>query len=62
MLGLHGWMDNAGTFDRLAPLLSPSIYFVAVELPGHGLSSHLPAGVPYHFVVSLNYVDSESIS
>ena len=52
VLGLHGWMDNAGTFDKLAPLLLKSLFFVAVEMPGHGFSSHYPSGMPYHFVVS----------
>jgi len=49
ILAVHGWMDNAGTFDGLLPLLSKNYYVVAVDLPGHGLSSHLPKGVPYHF-------------
>jgi len=40
--------DNAGTFDRLLPLLDlKSMYVLCVDLPGHGLSSHLPPGVPY---------------
>ncbi|CAG7828538.1 unnamed protein product, partial [Allacma fusca] len=45
VLGLHGWTDNAGTFDRLAPLLPKSLYFVAIDLPGHGISSHHPEGL-----------------
>ncbi len=49
VLALHGWLDNAASFDRLAPLL-PEARLVAVDLPGHGLSQHRPHGVPYHFI------------
>lgn len=47
IVGLHGWMDNAGTFDRLAPLLPKHISLLTIDFPGHGLSSRLPAGMPY---------------
>jgi pimeloyl-ACP methyl ester carboxylesterase len=50
VLGLHGWLDNASTFDRLAPLLNPKIRLVSIDLPGHGLSDQRAAGVQYHFV------------
>lgn len=53
ILGLHGWQDNAGTFDRLAPLLPQHVGFLSIDLPGHGLSSRLPKGMTYH---SLDYV------
>ena len=44
---LHGWLDNANTFDRLAPLL-PELNLVALDFAGHGLSGHRPPGVHYH--------------
>ena len=49
-LGLHGWLDNANTFDKIARLLPENIRFVAMDFPGHGLSSHRWPGMPYlHF-------------
>jgi pimeloyl-ACP methyl ester carboxylesterase len=50
LLTLHGWLDNAGSFDMLAPLLSDRWYVVALDLRGHGRSSHLPDGEWYHYV------------
>uniref|UniRef100_A0A182PJ13 AB hydrolase-1 domain-containing protein n=1 Tax=Anopheles epiroticus TaxID=199890 RepID=A0A182PJ13_9DIPT len=50
---LHGWMDNAGTFDRLIPLLPRNISFLAIDIPGHGRSAHLPAGVAYNALDTL---------
>jgi pimeloyl-ACP methyl ester carboxylesterase len=49
VLCLHGWLDNAATFDRLLPLLSGH-RFVALDLPGHGRSQHKPPGASYAFV------------
>ncbi|WEN15941.1 alpha/beta fold hydrolase [Rhodanobacter sp. AS-Z3] len=49
LLALHGWLDNAGSFARLAPLLARHYHVIALELPGHGHSDHLPAGSTYHF-------------
>ncbi|XP_031141789.1 serine hydrolase-like protein isoform X2 [Sander lucioperca] len=49
VLCLHGWADNCGTFNTLIPLLPKECRYVAVDLAGHGLSSHRPAGVPYTF-------------
>lgn len=48
LLALHGWLDNSESFTPLAPYLS-SFDFVAIDLPGHGFSSHLPAGCEYHY-------------
>ncbi len=49
VLCLHGWLDNAASFDRLLPLL-PDHRFVALDLPGHGRSQHKPPGASYAFV------------
>jgi pimeloyl-ACP methyl ester carboxylesterase len=50
LLALHGWLDNAGSYARLAPLLAARCRVIALELPGHGHSDHLPPGMQYHFV------------
>jgi len=46
ILALHGWLDNAATWDGLAPLIvgskSHSIRIVAMDFLGHGDSSHPP--------------------
>lgn len=56
VLAIHGGFDNAATFDRLIPLLPKTFYYVAIDLPGHGLSSHIPPGLPYYFVDFLTSV------
>ena len=49
LLGLHGWLDNAATFDHLAPLMK-EFRLVSLDLPGHGFSDHRPPGSSYHFI------------
>lgn len=44
---LHGWQDNAGSFDSLILMLPNHLSYLAVDLPGHGLSSRLPDGMMY---------------
>ena len=45
-LALHGWMDNAASFSRLGPLLKHR-QLLALDLSGHGLSSHRSADATY---------------
>ncbi|XP_035001299.1 serine hydrolase-like protein isoform X1 [Hippoglossus stenolepis] len=47
VLCLHGWADNCGSFNTLIPLLPKECRYVAVDLAGHGRSSHRPPGVFY---------------
>lgn len=49
ILALHGWLDNAATFDLIAPLM-PEFQIVAIDFPGHGFSDHLPECVAYNNV------------
>ena len=46
IIALHGWLDNAASFDVLAPLLDDS-HIVALDLPGHGHSDHKSAQASY---------------
>lgn len=46
---LHGWLDNAASFEPLGAALH-GFRVVAVDLPGHGLSSHREPGNSYAFV------------
>ncbi|CAG9808648.1 unnamed protein product [Chironomus riparius] len=48
ILCLHGWQDNAGTFDRLIPLLPKDFSYLAIDFLGHGRSCWLPDGVVYN--------------
>ncbi|MCW8157765.1 alpha/beta fold hydrolase [Stutzerimonas stutzeri] len=47
VIALHGWLDNAATFRRLAPRVE-GLRIVALDLPGHGHSEHRPAGAAYN--------------
>ncbi|KAG5671937.1 hypothetical protein PVAND_002105 [Polypedilum vanderplanki] len=52
-----GWQDNAGTFDRLIPLLPREFSYLAIDLPGHGRSSWLPSKMIYHSFTYLYIID-----
>lgn len=50
ILALHGWLDNAASFDALAQSLleaRPQYQLFALDLPGHGHSDHKPASGNY---------------
>lgn len=49
VLALHGWLDNAASFSKLAPLLD-GCRVLALEFPGHGHSDHRAPGARYHFI------------
>ncbi|WP_414931316.1 alpha/beta fold hydrolase [Vibrio europaeus] len=54
---LHGWLDNAASFESVMTslhTLNPDWHLCAIDLPGHGLSSHKEASdfYPFH-----DYID-----
>ncbi|XP_028176472.1 probable serine hydrolase [Ostrinia nubilalis] len=48
IIAIHGWQDNAGTWDNLIPQLPVTTSVLCIDLPGHGLSSHYPTGMLYY--------------
>ncbi|WP_232323285.1 alpha/beta hydrolase [Photobacterium sp. J15] len=51
---LHGWQDNAASFDGLFPLLAKYYHLIAIDWPGHGLSQ--PRGIDNYYYF-FDYVD-----
>ncbi|KND03626.1 uncharacterized protein SPPG_01102 [Spizellomyces punctatus DAOM BR117] len=52
ILALHGWLDNANTWDVLIPHLlatHPHLHIIALDLAGHGHSQHRHAECDYLF-------------
>jgi pimeloyl-[acyl-carrier protein] methyl ester esterase len=42
---LHGWGLNGAVWNTLHDMLAPHFTLHLVDLPGHGFSSHVPAGM-----------------
>ncbi len=55
ILAIHGWLDNGNSFLPLTRQLTEYCLY-AIDLPGHGLSSHLPAFANYHFIDGVTLV------
>ncbi len=49
ILALHGWLDNAGSFNPMMPYLD-NFHVIALDLPGHGHSADRSVDANYHFV------------
>lgn len=57
IITMHGWQDNAGSFDRLIPLLPKDVSFLCLDMLGHGHSSRMPHGTQYHGIDNLYYLN-----
>jgi pimeloyl-ACP methyl ester carboxylesterase len=55
IMALHGWLDNANSFDLIAPALTGFDIF-ALDFAGHGYSDHRPEHTPY-----LGMLDSQDV-
>ncbi len=55
ILCLHGWLDNAASFETLAPYLQ-DYQLIAIDLPGHGHSDHIPEASYYHFIDGVTHL------
>lgn len=62
VLCIHGWQDNAGSFDTLIPLLPKHLSYLAIDVPGHGFSSWYPDGMnyqPFDYINVINIIRKE---
>ncbi len=57
ILCLHGWLDNAASFVPLSPFLK-DFDLLALDLAGHGFSSHRPDTNRYYLTENLYDVDA----
>ncbi|MAB53623.1 MULTISPECIES: alpha/beta hydrolase [unclassified Marinobacter] len=50
VLMIHGWLDNALSFARLAPALAGNRDVYSLDMAGHGRSGHRPEGQGYQLM------------
>jgi pimeloyl-ACP methyl ester carboxylesterase len=63
VLCLHGWLDNCRSFYQLAPALAQTgdYHVIALDLPGHGRSSHKSIDGPPMVQTEMAFYVSEAI-
>jgi len=64
ILCLHGWMDNAASFNLLAPSLIAkgcASEVIALDFPGHGKSSHKSVDSPNQIIAEYAYYVAEAV-
>jgi pimeloyl-ACP methyl ester carboxylesterase len=63
ILCVHGWLDNCRSFHHLGPALASqsNTKVVALDLPGHGWSSHKSLDAPPMVQAELAYYISEAL-
>lgn len=64
LLCLHGWLDNAASFHILGPKLAqtyPTAEVVALDFPGHGLSSHKSSDGPTQLLAEYAFYVAETM-
>lgn len=62
VLVVHGILDNCGAFERLISQLPHNFYYVCIDLPSHGLSSHFQPGVTlsyFTYLLAIKYTLDE---
>jgi pimeloyl-ACP methyl ester carboxylesterase len=64
ILFLHGWLDNAATFDVIAPRVNSILNreVLALDFPGHGHSSHKSMDGPTQLISEYAYYVSEVLT
>jgi pimeloyl-ACP methyl ester carboxylesterase len=58
VLSVHGWLDNSNSFSYLGPkIANEGFHYIALDLPGHGHSSHFAKEANYSPFKSVAYMN-----